>query len=115
MNRYPLWLYVTVAGTVFDNTPHENTGNYSPVQAGGGERPLRFGAGHLQPGDPEKFFAGRIDEVAFYQLVLPEVTVEEHFNLLAPADITCDAAETISQRGLVHVHHQLDATNRSVR
>jgi len=77
-----LRLYVTVTGTVFDKTPHESTGNYSPVQAGGaGERPLRFGAGHLPAGDPEKFFAGRIDEIAFYQQVLPDVTVEDHFNL----------------------------------
>ena len=77
-----LRVYATVTGTVFDTTPHENTGNYSPVQAGGaGERPLRFGAGHLQAGGPEKFFAGRIDEVAFYQAVLPAVTVEAHFKL----------------------------------
>lgn len=75
-------LYVNVAKTAFDTTPHEESAEYSPVQAGGaGERPLRFGAGHLQAGGPEKFFAGRIDEVAFYQVVVPDVTVEEHFNL----------------------------------
>jgi len=43
---------------------------------------LRFGAGHLQTGAPEKFFAGRIDEVSFYQNVMPDVTVEDHFNLV---------------------------------
>jgi hypothetical protein len=77
-----LRLYATVTGMAFDKTAHENAGNYSPVQDGGaGERPLRFGAGHLPGGDPEKFFAGRIDEVAFYQGVLPDVTVEGHFTL----------------------------------
>jgi hypothetical protein len=76
-----LRLYVTVTGTAFDKTPREATGNFSPVQAGGGQRPLRFGAGHLQAGGPEKFFAGRLDEVAFYQAVLPDVTVEAHFKL----------------------------------
>ena len=75
-------LYATVAGTAFDKPAAQTAvGRYSPVQAGGGQRPLRFGAGHLQAGEPEKFFAGRIDEVAFYQVVMPAVTVEEHFNL----------------------------------
>jgi len=77
-----LRLYATVTATTFDKTPRQATGNFSPVQAGGGgERPLRFGAGHLQAGGPEKFFAGRVDEVAFYQAVLPDVTVEAHFKL----------------------------------
>ena len=77
-----LRVYATVTETAFDTTPYDATGDYSPVQAGGaGERPLRFGAGHLQTGEPEKFFAGRIDEVAFYQGVVPDVTVEAHFNL----------------------------------
>jgi hypothetical protein len=75
-------LYVNVTKTNFDTTAHEESAEYSPVQAGGaGERPLRFGAGHLQAGEPEEFFAGRIDEVAFYQAVMPAVTVEAHFNL----------------------------------
>jgi len=76
-----LRLYVNVTGTNFDTTVYEAVGAYSPVLAGGGERPLRFGAGHLQAGGPEKFFAGRIDEVAFYQVeVLPGI-VQEHFEL----------------------------------
>lgn len=77
-----LRVYGTVTGTPFDSTPHESAGNYSSVQAGGqGERPLRFGAGHLQAGGPEKFFAGRIDEVAFYQVVLLPGIVKQHFEL----------------------------------
>ena len=76
-----LILYATVTGTVFDKTKAAKLPSvrYSPVQAGGGERPLRFGAGHLQAGAPEKFFLGRLDEVAFYQAVVPDVTVEDHF------------------------------------
>ena len=77
-----LRLYATVAGTAFDQTQFQKTSvRYSPVQAGGGQRPLRFGAGHLPAGEPDEFFAGRIDEVAFYQAVMPTVTVEAHFNL----------------------------------
>jgi hypothetical protein len=77
-----LTVYATVVGTIFDKAAAKQTAaKYSPVQAGGGQRPLRFGAGHLQAGQAEKFFAGRIDEVAFYQAVLPDVTAEAHFNL----------------------------------
>ena len=75
-----LRLYVNVTGTAFDVTPHEDIANYSPVQEGGaGERPLRFGAGHLQAGGPDGFFKGFIDEVAYYNLALDPTDVETHF------------------------------------
>ena len=63
---------------------HENLAvGHDQVQAGGaGERPLRFGAGHLQEGGPEKFFAGLIDEVAFYQTALGDTDVELLFQAL---------------------------------
>ena len=78
-----LTLYVNVAG-IGPMPPAEQTGaNYQEVQAGGaGERPLRFGAGHLPEGGPEKFFAGLIDEVAFYQAALDPIEIEEHFQAL---------------------------------
>lgn len=74
-----LRLYVNVSATFFDGTPHEDTANYSPVQEGAGERPLRFGAGHLPAGGPVAFFNGFIDEVAYYNLPLDTADVEQHF------------------------------------
>jgi len=71
-----LRLWVSVTGAPATNT-QEASGDYSPVQ--NNQRTLRFGAGHLQAGGPEKLFAGLVDEVAFYNVVLPKVTVEDHF------------------------------------
>jgi Concanavalin A-like lectin/glucanases superfamily len=74
-----LGLYVSVggvAGTTYNEQPNAE---YREVQAGGGERPLRFGAGHLQTGEPEKFFKGFIDEVAYYNCALGLGDVEKHF------------------------------------
>ncbi len=71
-----LRVWVSVTGAPATNT-QEVSGDYSPVQ--NSQRTLRFGAGHLQAGGPEKFFAGLIDEVTFYNVVLPKVTVEDHF------------------------------------
>ena len=66
-----LGLYVSVAGVPGTTFNDEQNAEYREVQAGGnGERPLRFGAGHLPAGEPEKFFKGFIDEVAFYDGVL---------------------------------------------
>ena len=77
-----LTLYVNVAG-IGPMPPAEQTdANYQQVQAGS-ERPLRFGAGHLQEGGPEKFFEGLIDEVAFYQAALDPIEVDQHFKALA--------------------------------
>ena len=79
-----LTLYVNVAGIGAMPTAEQTGANYQEVQAGGaGERPLRFGAGHLQEGGPEKFFEGLIDEVAFYQAALDPIEVDEHFQALA--------------------------------
>ena len=73
-----LTLWVSITGAAVTNFK-DATGDYSPVQ--NNQRPLRFGAGHLQAGGPEKFFAGLIDEVTFYNVVLPQATVEKHFKL----------------------------------
>jgi len=78
-----LKLYVSVEGVAGTLINEEPDAQYREVQAGGqGERPLRFGAGHLQEGGPEKFFAGLIDEVAFYQTALGQTDVELHFQAL---------------------------------
>ena len=75
-----LGLYVSVEGVSGTTYQEQANAEYDEVQAGGGgERPLRFGAGHLQEGGPEKFFAGLIDEVAYYQEALGMGDVEEHF------------------------------------
>ena len=73
-----LTLWVSITGAAVTNFK-DATGTYSPVQ--NNQRTLRFGAGHLQAGGPEKFFAGLIDEVTFYNVVLPQVTIEKHFKL----------------------------------
>lgn len=70
---------VGVAGTVSGETPPTAQALYSPVEAGPGARPLRFGAGHLQAGGAEKFFAGLIDEVAFYNQLLGQTDISDHF------------------------------------
>ena len=78
-----LKLYVSVQDVAGTQTAEQSGVEYHEVQSGGaGERPLRFGAGHLQAGGPEKFFAGLIDEVAFYQLALLDADVEQHFQAL---------------------------------
>jgi hypothetical protein len=75
-----LGLYVSVAGVPGTTYQEQAGAEYREVQAGGnGERPLRFGAGHLQAGGAEKFFAGLIDEVAFYHGALGKGDVEKHF------------------------------------
>jgi hypothetical protein len=73
-------LYVNVAKQQPVPRALTETVRYDPVQ-GGSPRPFRIGAGHLQAGGPEKFFAGLIDEVAVYHDTLPRPTVEEHFKL----------------------------------
>lgn len=40
---------------------------------------LRFGAGHAQGQGPTNFFAGRIDNVAFYNAVLDQTEIDKHF------------------------------------
>lgn len=42
---------------------------------------LRFGAGHSAGQPAENFFAGRIDNVAFYNAVLTQGDIDKHFNL----------------------------------
>ena len=77
-----LRVYVSVAGvagTLSAVTPPNEQALYSPVQAGPGQRPLRVGAGHLQGDGPEKFFAGLLDEVAFYETLLGETDISNHF------------------------------------
>jgi hypothetical protein len=78
-----LTLYVSVEGVAGTQSTEVPNAEYREVQPGGaGERPLRFGAGHLEAGGPEKFFAGLIDEVAFYNLALGQTDVEQHFQAL---------------------------------
>lgn len=43
---------------------------------------LRFGASHRGGQDPGSFFAGRIDEVAFYNGVLSLSDIDQHFNMV---------------------------------
>ena len=75
-----LGLYVSVGGVPGTAYQEQAGAEYQEVQAGGsGERPLRFGAGQLPAGGPEKFFAGFIDEVAYYDGVLDQGDVETHF------------------------------------
>lgn len=81
-NKLELYASVTGAPANPASASAPGTAPYSSVQAGGqGERPLRFGAGHLQAGGPEKFFKGLIDEVALYSRVLVKSEVDAHFNL----------------------------------
>ena len=42
---------------------------------------LRFGAGHGMGQSPDNFFSGQIDNVAFYNAVLPQSEIDKHFNM----------------------------------
>jgi hypothetical protein len=42
---------------------------------------LRFGAGHATGQNPDRFFAGRIDNVAFYNAALQQGDIDSHFNM----------------------------------
>jgi hypothetical protein len=44
-------------------------------------QPLRIGAGQDALGQPGSFFAGRIDELALYNAVLPPARVNAHFDM----------------------------------
>lgn len=46
--------------------------------------PLRFGAGNNPSGAANNFFAGTIDEVAFYNIALAKADVEKHFQAVTP-------------------------------
>ncbi len=63
----------------YQNGPHGAA--YEPVTSA---KPatLRFAAGHVATTQlSENYFAGRIDNVAFYNTVLPQTEIDKHFNL----------------------------------
>jgi hypothetical protein len=72
-----LRVWVGIIGAPAPATQEASGAEYQPVQ--NNQRTLRFGAGHLQAGGPQTPFVGLIDEVTFYNVVLPQVSVEAHF------------------------------------
>jgi hypothetical protein len=75
-----LTLYVNVADqTMVAPEPPNTNPHYSAAAVK--DIKLRFGAGHqpLPGAGPVNFFAGRVDEVAFYNAALPQATVKKHF------------------------------------
>jgi Concanavalin A-like lectin/glucanases superfamily len=89
--RHIVWTYAGKPGAPGDMKLYVRIAKSSgPFQGGPGAAayvnvsptnpvPLRFGAGHQQQGGPGNFFAGRIDEVAFYNVVLPQADIDKHF------------------------------------
>ena len=71
-------LWVRVAGHMGAFKDGPNAAVYQNVQAFNAV-PLRFGAGHQQGPNPRHFFAGLIDNVAFYNAVLSDSDIENHF------------------------------------
>jgi hypothetical protein len=83
-----LSLWVGVSGV---SNPTETTNNtnvaYEPIEAPPQPPPapqpadttLRFGAGHKPNGEAQSFFAGWLDEIAFYNEELKKEHVEAHF------------------------------------
>jgi hypothetical protein len=55
------------------NAPYQNVGSANPST-------LRFGASHRMNQAAGNFFAGRIDEVAFYNSVLVSTDIDKRFN-----------------------------------
>jgi hypothetical protein len=76
-----LTLFVGVAGVpgLFKSGPVTGS-DYQAALAN--QTLLRFGAGHQAGGAPATFFKGWIDEVAFYNLALPQSDIETHFTAL---------------------------------
>jgi hypothetical protein len=78
-----LSLSVGVLGSAKPTRIENNTNvTYEAVPAG---TSLRFGAGHQQDGDPTNFFAGWLDEIAFYSVALPVEDEQAHFNAATAA------------------------------
>ena len=76
-----LTLVVKLAKTAnpYRNGPH--TAAYETVTSAKPSS-LRFAAGHAATTQqPENFFAGRIDNIAFYNAVLPQSEIDKHFNM----------------------------------
>lgn len=73
-------LIVRVAKTpdVYKSGPH--TATYDSVAAAASST-LRFGAGHAVGQAAENFFAGQIDNVAFYNVALSQADMDKHFNM----------------------------------
>jgi hypothetical protein len=69
-------LYVGIAGVAAAFIAPPMTGvSYQP----NGSATLRFGAGHRQAPGPVNFYAGQIDEVAFYAAALTPAQIAAHF------------------------------------
>ena len=77
-----LTLYVGVVGTSGPVLAELPGSEYQIVNDP--DTPLRFGAGHLAGGAAADFFAGLIDEVAFYNAALVKSEVETHFKASIP-------------------------------
>ena len=77
-----LTLYVSVVGTPAAVVSEFAGSEYQEVQTA--DTPLRFGAGHQADGTAADFFAGLIDEVAFYNAALVKSEVETHFQASVP-------------------------------
>ena len=77
-----LTLYVGVVGTPGPVLTELAGSDYQLVNDP--DTPLRFGAGHQAGGTAADFFAGLIDEVAFYNAALVKSEVETHFKASVP-------------------------------
>ena len=72
-----LTVYVSVIGLTNPLIEEKSNVNFEGVAAPGA--PLRFAAGSMQGGGAQNFFAGWLDEVAFYNVALSPTDVQAHF------------------------------------
>jgi hypothetical protein len=63
----------------FKDGPH-GANNYAPVTSAQPST-LRFGAGHQTGQTAGDFFAGQIDNVAFYNAAMSQADIDKHFNM----------------------------------
>ncbi len=77
-----LTLFVNVVGTTSPFIAEVAGSAYQNVQTD--KSTLRFGAGHQAAAGAVNFFAGSIDEVAFYNIAIAKADVEAHFKLSQP-------------------------------
>ena len=77
-----LTLFVNVVGTTSPFIAEISGSAYQNVQTD--KSTLRFGAGHQAAGGAVNFFAGSLDEVAFYNIAIAKADVETHFKMSQP-------------------------------
>ena len=77
---WTITLHVRLAGSAggFQDGPHAT--KYESITSAN-PAGLRFAAGHAAATAPDRFFAGRIDNVAFYNAAISQTDIDKHFSM----------------------------------